>query len=264
MLIAIPSKARATRQVTLRSLPREIRDKVYVVVEPQDAHSYGFLECNLLVLPENNRGLWFARQWLLDYCCAKGETKVFMMDDDLTFARRRDDSRDKFTTPTDPELLLAFDTVDQQLDKYDHVAIAPREGGNRRTEDYILNTRAMRAHGHRVDKLAEYGLRYTNDQAHMIEDFTMELSLLLLGRPHYTINWMVTNQSGSNTTGGCSTYRTMEAQERAAYALKAKFPNFVQVVKKKTKTAWGGQERTDVVIAWKKAYEWGVAHARKD
>jgi len=55
----------------------------------------------------------------------------------------------------------------------------------------------------------------------------------------------------------------MEAQDRAARALKERFPDFVTLVKKKTKTAWEGQERTDVIIQWKKAYEWGRAHAGK-
>ena len=55
--------------------------------------------------------------------------------------------------------------------------------------------------------------------------------------------------------GGCSTYRTMELQGAAAEKLAAKHHPFVKVVIKKTKTAWGGAERKDVIVQWKKAYQ---------
>jgi hypothetical protein len=75
---------------------------------------------------------------------------------------------------------------------------------------------------------------------------------------------MVQNQAGSNLAGGCSTYRTMESQSKAAHALKERFPEFVNIVQKQTKTAWGGQAREDVIIQWKAAYAEGLRRAGKN
>ena len=258
MLIAIPSKARSTRQVTLSNLPKSIRDNVHLVVGAEEGHSYDLCDQpTILCAP----GIGHARQAAVDYCVKMGENKLFMLDDDLTFALRRTDKPELFTTPTDFDIVNCFEEVQNLLDDSHHVAIAPREGGNRRTDNFVYNNRALRALAYRVDTLQKEGIRF--DDAELMEDFTVQLRLLLKGYPHCSINWMVQNQGGSNTTGGCSTYRTMESQAKAAHALKERFPDFVTLTQKKTKTAWGGQERTDVIIQWKKAYEWGRAHAGK-
>jgi hypothetical protein len=56
----------------------------------------------------------------------------------------------------------------------------------------------------------------------------------------------------------------MESQSKAAHALKERFPEFVNMVQKQTKTAWGGQARTDVIIQWKAAYAEGLRRAGKN
>jgi len=185
-----------------------------------------------------------------------------MLDDDLTFAIRRTDEPTKFSTPTDGDIEAVIEDVEYKLDSYAHVSIAPREGGNRRIEPYVPNTRALRALAFRVDKLKTYDIKFTDME--VMEDFYVQLSLLLKGESHLTINWMVQNQGGSNSEGGCSTYRTPEVQARAAEALHAKFPDFVRVVDKETKTAWGGGTRKDVVVSWKSAYEEGRRRAGKN
>jgi hypothetical protein len=88
-----------------------------------------------------------------------------------------------------------------------------------------------------------------------MEDFDIQLQLLRKGMPSISINTMVQNQRGSGLEGGCSTYRTVEIQEEAARTLQSYHPEFVSVVQKQTKSAWGGGVRTDVVIQWRKAYE---------
>ena len=89
----------------------------------------------------------------------------------------------------------------------------------------------------------------------VMEDFDITLQLLRRGYPNMILNHWVHNQGGSDTTGGCSTFRTPELQEKAANMLKEFHPNFVKVVEKETKTSWGGKKRTDVTVYWKKAYK---------
>ena len=255
MLIAIPSKARATRQITLRQLPHLIRVSTHLAVDVEEQSSYTGVHHPLFVVGPQVRGIGGVRQALVDFCHSIGETKLLMLDDDLTFAIRRTDEPTKFSTPTDGDIEAVIEDVEYKLDSYAHVSIAPREGGNRRIEPYVPNTRALRTLAFRVDKLKTYDIKFTDME--VMEDFYVQLSLLLKGESHLTINWMVQNQGGSNSEGGCSTYRTMEVQTRAAEALHAKFPDFVRVVDKETKTAWGGGTRKDVVVSWKAAYEEG-------
>lgn len=261
MLIAIPSKARVTKQVTLANLPLELRRLVYLVVEADEAQAYSFLNQPLIIMKEGQRGTGAARQAAVDFAQDKGIKKILMLDDDLTFAHRRiDDDPTKFRAATDTAVLDCITDVEKQLDNYAHVSIAAREGGNRRTEAYVDNIRALRALAFRVDILQTTGIRF--DVAQVMEDFHVQLSLLLEGYAHRTVNWIVQNQGSSNAAGGCSTYRTMEVQHLAATSLALRFPDFVRVVQKTTKTAWGGQTRSDVIISWKAAYERGIKKFR--
>ena len=151
--------------------------------------------------------------------------------------------------------------IDELLDVYAHGAVAPREGGNRVTDDILYNVRCLRALFYRTDVLKVYDIRFTDME--VMEDFHVALSLLRQGFKSVTINHMVQNQNGSNLPGGCSDYRSMEMQERAAHTLKERHPDFVTVVQKETKTAWGGGMRTDVRVAWKKAYAASRGAARR-
>lgn len=250
MLIFIPTLARASKQTTWASLPPALRERTTLVVSEGD-ESYARTGLPTVVCP--HRGIGRVRQWILDYCLAMGEPKVLMLDDDLVFAQRRPDNPALFRNADDNEILRAVNDVEVQLGAYAHMSIAPREGGNRRPEAYIVNTRMLRALAYRVDTLHEENIRF--DQMEFMEDFYVSLSLLTRGYQSLTVNYMVQNQNGSNLPGGCSTTRTMERQAEAAVALNAAFPQFVSVVTKKTASAWQGQERKDVTVQWKRAYE---------
>lgn len=136
-----------------------------------------------------------------------------------------------------------------------HVGFGSREGGNRVTVDYSHNTRIMRVLGYDRNLLMKECITF--DRLPVMEDFDVALRLLRLGHPNMVINTVVHNQAGSGKTGGCSHFRTKEVQAEAAYKLQRLHPGFVKVVTKSTKSAWGGGERTDVNIQWKKCYAAG-------
>jgi hypothetical protein len=179
-----------------------------------------------------------------------------MLDDDLVFATRRHDDPTKFRGATDNDVIVMFEAIENLLDHHSMVGVAGREGANRRTENVLLNTRLMRVLGYRADTLKELGIKAT--VADVMNDFGVVLELLTRGHAVANINWIVQNQHGSDTSGGCSTYRTAEVQTAAAKALHDRFPQFVKIVQKETKTAWGGKPRTDVIIQWKEAYKEGL------
>jgi len=257
MIIAIPSINRVSEQPTIEVLPAA-RFINLVVPEHQRAAymgKYGDYNTKVIGHPDDLTNIGEVRHWILEQF--RGE-KVLMMDDDLVFFKRRSDEPDKFTNAYSADLDAMLRDCDYALDTHCHIAVATREGGNRNTDDFIINSRGLRVLGYDTEKVLNAGVRF--NRIPVMEDFDITLQLMRKGYPNCIVNRFVHNQAhGSGASGGCSTYRTLELQAKAAHALQALHPEFVTVVKKKTKTAWGGVERTDVRIQWKKAYESSLA-----
>jgi TET-Associated Glycosyltransferase len=249
MEIWIPTRNRVVQETYL-SLPQELRERVHFAVPHDDKNIVGVF---VHKTPPEINGIGPTRQWIIDYATLRGIEKIVMLDDDLVFATRRIDEPTKFREATHDELGLLFARIDSYLDKFAHMGVATREGGNRDTSDTVLNTRLLRILAYRTNVLCNEGIRF--DRLEFMEDFDVTLQLLRRGYPNLKINWIVHNQRSSNAPGGCSTYRTLEGQSKAASGLHSLHPEFVSVVTKKTKTAWNGQERQDVRIQWKAAFD---------
>jgi len=131
-----------------------------------------------------------------------------------------------------------------------HVAVSGREGANRNIAEFSENTRAMRVHGYNRKVMNDEGIRF--DRLPELEDFDVTLQLLEKGYPNRVLNSWVHNQAGSNTEGGCSSYRTIESHNENVEKFAAAHPQYVTVVQKQNKGEWG--TRKDVRIQWKQAY----------
>ena len=248
MRIFIPSSGRAQNQTTLEHLPEEIQQALVIVVPQEELEEYRKYNSFVKIkAPKIGMGIGPTRQW----CCNQAESKVLMLDDDLVFATRREDDPTKFRDADYAEILDLFTKIEANLDNFASVGVSTREGGNRYTHDKDYDTRLLRILAYRTDVLREHNIRF--DDIPVMEDFYVSLSLLTRGYRNVKLNHMVQNQNGSGLTGGCSQYRTMDVQALAAHQLHDKFPEFVTVVQKETKTAWGGGVRTDVRVGWKKA-----------
>lgn len=245
MRVLICTYGRSDRQATWGNLPESIRRNTQLVVQSREAHLYS--QYPTVVLPDEIRGIGPTRQWIVDNM----EGKVVMLDDDLVFYERRVDDPTKFKNATDESIEQMFSHLEWNLDDTPMVGVAPREGANRNTARYAWNTRLMRVLGFDLDILRKENIRF--DLIPVMEDFCATLQLLTKGYDNLMLNNWCHNQFGSNTSGGCSTYRTPEVQREAAEKLAELFPQFVTVVKKTTKSSWGGGERYDVRIAWKQA-----------
>lgn len=253
MEIYICSHERATKQITYQSLPPSIRTKTRIVIQPSQLAAYteALPDAKFCLLVPSVTNIAQTRDFLKNMA---GQDKFVMLDDDLVFAKRRGDDPTKFLDAEPVEIEDLFEDIEHTLDEYAHVGVSGREGANRRTENKLTVTRMMRILAYRRDVLQAEGIDYDSPEGEL-EDFDVTLQLLRLGYPNCVINWMVNNQSGSNTDGGCSTYRTPDSHTRACERLAEKHHPFVKVVQKETKQAWGGGTRTDVRIQWKKAYE---------
>jgi hypothetical protein len=253
--IYIPSAGRGTRQHTLNRIPPAYRDITYLVV-PKDQRfeydAYAGRCAGVLACPKN--GIGKTRQWILDTCKRK---YILMMDDDLYFYHR--------IKPMDWH--LATNNMQQNKDMLDelfaymiddnfiHVGLATRTEASFYLCSSRCCTRVNNVHGFNVEKLRKYAPSFS--ELPVMEDFNVTLSLLRAGIPNKVLLDFVWNQPGSNSDGGCSTYRTQSLQAKAARALRVLHPEFVNVVEKKVVgvTSWEGMKtRTDVRIDWHKAW----------
>ena len=260
MDIVIPTLGRCSKaqQHTFRQLEEAGYNPIVVVQAHELAWWINFhCEEQVFLLPRHVKGIAATRDWIVHDMPTK-EANVVMLDDDLHFAVRRDDDRTKFRQPEVHDIRGMINAIDASLELYPHVSIGSREGGNRVTADVVLNTRMMRVLAYHRPVMQREHICFTPME--VMEDFHVTLQLLRRGYDCLVLNNWVSNQAGgSDASGGCSTFRTLELQAKNARKLAELHPGFVKVVEKQTKTAWGGNPRTDVVVSWKQARKAGGA-----
>lgn len=252
MLIAIPSRARADQKNhTYANLPPSVQAKVAFFVPKAEVAAYQARFPAAVIVGCGVSGIGKVRQFILHWCGEHSHRYVCMLDDDLSFFERRRDDPTKLQKARSTSPL--FMAIESALRKHAHVGVSAREGANRNTAPYIYDTRMLRVLAYDTAILKKEKIRY--DRCPVMEDFDVTLQLLEKGYSNVVLNQWAQDQGTSNAPGGCSTYRTKEVQAEGANTLKKLHPDFVTVVTKETKGAWGGGERTDVRIAWKKARE---------
>jgi hypothetical protein len=252
MIIYVHTAGRPHKQTTIKSFSADLMKRTRLVVQDAEKDKYDIapLKDNLVVLPPHINRLSPTRQWILE----NAETDKFvMMDDDLTFAHRGPYTKTKLYQANPQDVEQMFSELEYLLDTYAHVGVSAREGNNRVQSNLKENTRMMRLLGYNKPRVLEAGARF--DRIDTKQDFDMTLQLLRQGYGNAVLYSYAHNQPGSNVDGGCSIYRDSEMMNRCSHELVELHPGFVKVVEKHTKTSWGGGIRTDVRIAWKKAYE---------
>ena len=263
MKVYIPTYKRMDRQPTAEALVKA-GVGVCLVVRPEEAPAASEWVVRLgkmaknnatvttFILPEGMKGIHTTRQAVMDG--TSGEDKIIMMDDDLSFScRGRREDNPLYLSPMNPEDLYdAVTWLYDSLGQYAMVGLGAREGNNRKPTDTDRCSRMMRAWGIHRPTFINEGIVF--DRVNGIEDFDVILQFLRKGYPNLISNRYVTNQPSSNSSGGCSTFRTIEYQAEQARLLQSLHPNYVKLVEKETKTAWGGGVRLDVNIQWKKAF----------
>lgn len=225
-----------------------------MVVQEREAHLYEnwqALGVELEVLPDHVRDLAHTRE----YQAYNPKTRYFVwMDDDLKFFTRKTDSIYLRPIETNAEAGALFKELYGWLkDGIPHVSVSMREGNNRIPEHYSEVMRMCRVLGY--DSKVLHNLRVQIRRTKCREDFDLTLQLLRAGYPNRVTFKYAQNQKGSNTQGGCSVYRDDPLLAWSAHKLAKIHRPYVKVVRKQTKTAWGGKKRFDVQIQWKKAYK---------
>ena len=253
LTIYIPTHGRLTRQVTWAALPPSVREITTLVAEETEADVLQAL--GYPVIPHQERGIGDIREWVLRQHTTGGY--VLLLDDDLRIDFRRRDDRSKFLKPRKGEAIEKMVREYRRLLDFAPLAgIAPRGGANRTPSPYRFNTRMFGAWGGDPSGRLRMGVQF--NRVSLMEDFDVFLQVLSRGHMIPVLNTFVVGDAASNTSGGCSSYRTNLTQSEAAVSLAELWPDYVKLVER---PAWDGMEgdtRLDVRIQWGKAYKDGV------
>lgn len=85
MNVFVPSKGRSSSSKLL-NLAYQQNEKIIVVVEPQEQAAYksAFPKFEILVLPENNKGITYVRNFIKNYTESQGVPVYWQLDDDIS------------------------------------------------------------------------------------------------------------------------------------------------------------------------------------
>jgi|TARA_R100000742_G_C4263356_1_gene81209 hypothetical protein len=126
--IYIPSKNRSDNCKTAQILLKHEFKSFKIVIEPQDYKDYlkYYNEDNLLILPKNDMGLGYSRQYTKEYSQSLKEKYHWTMDDDLDFYKRINTLEDGKVkgknVPVDP--IWAFSHIEQYVSEYKNIGQA--------------------------------------------------------------------------------------------------------------------------------------------
>jgi hypothetical protein len=118
--VFIPSKGRANLALTAGMFARD-GVPFKVVVEPQEVEAYerAVGADRLCVLPENNRGLVYSRNWIKTFATAEGHERHWQFDDDIKWISRIYKGY-RLRCPSN----VALSACEDFVDKYENVALA--------------------------------------------------------------------------------------------------------------------------------------------
>ena len=253
----ITTLGRVRDQPTFCALPPDVLRRTKLVVQHHERELYSHYGVPVVVLPPAIKRLSPTREWLAHHT---DEEKMFLLDDDMTFYRRKSSTDWHLVKSTPADMSRMFGTLEEWLGTFAHVAVSPREGNNRVEAAISYCTRAMRLVGYRT---GPYAALEPLSRLHAMSDFDATLQLLRRGYANKVSYHYAQNHGSSNAPGGCSVYRTKDLLAESARKLAALHPEFVRLVEKETKGSWGGGTRIDVQVQWKKAYQSGLPETLK-
>jgi hypothetical protein len=265
--IYINSSGRPHNIKTFKQFPEKWADFVYIVVPNEQTNEYRRAKENkgweILPVPSTiPQYLSSQRQWIMEN---SPYDYVWLMDDDLTFQIRYDGVKLKNSSEEDMGLMYSEVCKAHCDDGIPMVGISTRLGNNRVTESFADISRITRCYSLSREVFDEVGAKFNPFEPFLMQDFHLTLSWLKSGYRNRVFHGFAQGDSGSNTSGGVSVYRTPELMEKVANFLANEHRGLVKVTKKKTKGSWAGFPtdkdgnvvRTDVTVYWKKAHEQG-------
>jgi hypothetical protein len=245
MEILIPTRGRIYQQLTLQSLPPELRKRTTLVCPKREASELHRLYENVKIAcePYPNMKIAQKREWIAHEWLKYGHEKILMIDDDLVFSARISADDWHLREIQGEELIPEFQRIEDKLGpEYPHVGFGQRQGNNHETAGWKSPGKMVCTLGYYLPVVVK---ECQWDLVELRQDMCVTLQLLLKGYANAVWTRTVADQK-RDAPGGCSTYRTDEMSAAEARKLAALFPNYVSVGKRK----YG---RLEVTVQWQKA-----------
>lgn len=209
----IASKGRAMDCKTAKLLEGSV--PFTLVIEPQEvaAYSRAFPGCELLPLPGNDRGLPFARNFILDHARSRGLEWFWMLDDDLSrFYVARDG---KCHRSSAGDVLRAASERTAELPDVAQVGLEYQQFAWSATSDLARNSYcdvAVAIHAERCKRL-----RFREDVTLKLDrDFTLQVLASGWGTARFSRLAFSCPKNGSNAGGLAPLYATGGYEEAAS------------------------------------------------
>lgn len=256
--IYVPTRGRTDRQLTRKWLSLDHIDYSVTYVVPEcEEEFWGDQGVEYATVPDSYK-FSDIRQAIL----VKAGKYHVVIDDDLRLAVRGPTGRllnisAEYTEQHRAEVVTGMlQEIEELLEKgWLHGGVSARQGNNHVENSYKVATREMRFHFYNSEVIRQLGYDFRRTVTKQDLDFT--LWMLRRGLPNIVLFHYTQEQCGNNVKGGCSLYRNDTVLREGAERLAQLHTDYVKVVEKNPKKAWGGQPRVDVNIQWLKAYEDG-------
>ena len=256
MQIVIPSRGRRGQQLTLQSLPPELRKRTTIVCPKleYDRLSCLYKDVEIVVQPNPEWTIAQKREWIVREWLEAGYDKIIMFDDDLRFATRKCANDTHLREITGDELIPEFARIADKLGpEFPHVGFDQRQGNNWHKHG-----------GWKSPAKMCYALAYylpivvrkcQFDLVEVREDQCVSLQLLLKGYPNAIWTETVVDQRGYDAPGGANDERTVASSNAEARKLAELFPGYVSVKQRPYKAS---VPRLEVSVRWKQAIKDGL------
>lgn len=280
MKIYIPTRGRwdYTKNnplIPLQYLPSHWTERTYIVVHKDEAVEYAntlaymtgeeYMLGHPKLLIMDYDGIADKRTKIGEHAEKIGTKKFMMIDDDLNFLRRVsqfavNQKTIKVDDKCEIDMMLAH--VEHNLNSYAQVGLGMREGNNHAGAGECPLptecTKAIRAVGYQTDVFRSVD----TNRVRTMSDYDTTLQILEKGLKNVVLNWWMSGQKGTNTPGGCATWRTHQIHEESVKRMVELHPGICIPRLKENKTGGDFGKRMELTIRWKKAYEQGVANDR--
>lgn len=194
--IFIPTKGRHENCKTAKLLGN--LSNLYLVIEPDEEENYrkNYNNYNYIILPKNNMGLAYARNYILNFCKKMNYDWFWMLDDDISAILRREGTKliKDVSALYNAEKLISKDTGQLALE-YQQFAWSCKK-------DYILNSYADVCVCINVRCAIDNDLKFRDEVCLKLDrDFTMQIIKSGYKIKRTTLSAFSAPKNGSNKGG---------------------------------------------------------------
>jgi hypothetical protein len=274
--IILTTRGRIDVQHTLNNLSDDILKFVTIVCYPGEKklHDNNWITKvkEIIEHPQELVHLGQIRKWCIE---SSKENYVILIDDNMIFSVRlpsqkqelksivtqlNDNNFDKETIEL-CLLSLFLDIIEKlKTNQYGIVGLSSRQLNPKQKFEVSENIRIYGFWG--VNKLLYKKLedKLSWSEFYNKNDFALQLEFLTNGIKNLCLNnYAFSKCGGANSKGGCSILRNQHSSNKEAFDFKERYGEFVKIREKSTKS-WNnfGDKVFDVMIFWKKAFEYGI------